>query len=145
MIRAEALCMESTTTRIVVGLAGITAVSDAARSASGALVGHNLGDADADDAAGLFLTDLPSGRVVSVETANRTYRIRHLGNGEAEISGHPRYCPNPVKVRLHGTHWLDSKIPACYLAPGMRLQFTDPKQVSVMTSQIRSVSLEAAA
>lgn len=134
--------MDSTTTRIVVGLAGITAVSDAERSAGGSLMGHNFGDADVDDAGGLFLTELAPGRVVRVGTANRTYQIRHLGHGQAEISGHPRYCPEPVKVRLHGTHWLDSKIPECYLAPGMRLQFTDPKQVSVMTSPIRSVSVE---
>ena len=142
MMWAGALTMDSTTTRIVVGLAGITAVSDAERSAGGSLMGHNFGDAEVDDAGGLFLTELSQGRVVRVETANRTYQIRHLGDGQAEISGHPRYCPDPVKVRLHGTQWLDSKIPACYLAPGMRLQFTDPKQVSVMTSPIRSVSLE---
>lgn len=133
--------MESTT-RIVVGLAGITAVSEAHRGESGSLVGHNLGDASNDDSGGVFLSGLQSGRVVRVETANRTYQIRNLGDGEAEISGHPRYCPEPVKVRLHGTHWLDSKIPECYLAPGMRLQFTDPKRVSVMTSPIQTVSLE---
>lgn len=132
--------MESTT-RIVVGLAGITAVSDAERGIDGSLVGHNLGDAEADDAGGVFVSGLEPGRVVRVETSNRTYQIRNLGQGEAEISGHPRYCPEPVKVRLHGTHWLDSRVPECYLAPGMRLQFTDPKRVSVMTSPIQSVSV----
>lgn len=133
--------MESTT-RIVVGLAGITAVSESERPGAGSLVGHNLGDANADGAGGVFFSGLTPGRVVRVETANRTYQIRNLGNGEAEISGHPRYCPEPVKVRLHGTHWLDSRIPECYLAPGMRLQFTDPKKVSVMTSAIQNVSVE---
>ncbi|MBI1356480.1 MAG: hypothetical protein GC160_19225 [Acidobacteria bacterium] len=129
------------TTRVVVGLAGVTAVSGSERD--GALMGHNLGDAAADDAGGVFVSALQPGRSVRVETANHNYLIRYLGNGQAEISGHPRYCPQPVKVRLHGTHWLDSRIPECYLAPGMRLQFVDPSRVSVMTSPIRSVALEA--
>lgn len=136
---AGARLMESTT-RIVVGLAGITAVSESERNETGSLMGRNLGDADGSDG-GVFLSGLPVGRAVQVETANRTYSIRNLGDDEAEISGHPRYCPEPVRVRLHGTQWLDSKIPECYLAPGMRLQFTDPKRVSIMTSPIRSVNL----
>ena len=102
------------------------------------MLGHNLGDAET-GAGGVFVSALPAGRAVRVETANHAYQIRHLGDGQAEISGHPKYCPEPVKVRLFGTHWLDSRIPDCYLAPGMRLQFVDPKRVSVMTSPIRAV------
>jgi hypothetical protein len=81
--------------------------------------------------------------VFEVETANHHYRLVHVDENGAEISGHPQYCPNPVRVELRGTRWLDKSLTDCYLAPGMRLQFVDPSGRSVLTSKIRAIRVVA--
>jgi hypothetical protein len=43
---------------------------------------------------------LPAGSLLEVETKNRKYRIECLGDGAVRISGHPEYCPTPVRARV---------------------------------------------
>ena len=124
-------------TMIVSTLASVTLVGDAARE--GELQPMNLGGAAA-GGAGVFLESTAVGAIVEARTANSTYRLRYLGKGWAEISGHPRYCPQPVKVRLNGSRWLDSSVRESYVSPGMQLKFTDPSGKSVLTSPIESVT-----
>ena len=104
---------------------------------TGALLPRNLGEADGSE--GVFLEDMLLGASVEVKTGNHRYRIQRAGEKTAFISGHPEYCPEPVQVALQGSRWLDSEIAKCYLAPGMRLQFTTEAGVSVLTSAIETV------
>ncbi len=106
---------------------------------TGALLPRNMGEAAGE--AGIFLEDSAPGTKVEVKTGNHSYVIQLAGPATAFISGHPEYCPEPIRVQLHGSRWLDSQIEKCYLAPGMRLQFMTAAGVSVLTSPIENVSL----
>ncbi len=121
------------------GLAGVALVSDQEEPELGALAPRNLGAAEQDPATGVFLKKAQLGTVVEVATANRTYRLAREADDTAFISGHPVYCPKPIRVELHGTRWLDKSLTDCYVAPGMRLQFVTPSGRSILTSRIRSV------
>lgn len=123
------------------GLAGVTLISDETQEESGALVPRNLGATGAGEGAGVFMRSLSAGSTVEAATANHVYALTYLGDGTAEISGHPQYCPEPVRVKLHGTKWLDRTLDNCYVAPGMQLQFVDPGGRSVLTSKIATVTL----
>ena len=46
-----------------------------------------------------------------VETQNRWYTIVNRGSGCALISGHPKFCPQPVPVRIAGSTWGGSLVP----------------------------------
>jgi len=54
---------------------------------------------------GVCLDLLPDGAELEVETENHCYRLRVRGRGHALISGHPRLCPEPVLVKIHGSSW----------------------------------------
>ncbi len=123
------------------GLAGITLVSGETKDEFGALVPRNLGATNGGASVGVFIESTPEGTEIEARTANSVYRLRHLGKGAAEISGHPKYCPRPVRVQLRGTQWLDRSLNECYVAPGMQLQFVDPSGRSVLTSKILSVGV----
>ncbi len=129
-------------TRIIRG-AGLGTVSQQERRETGDLAPRNLGATGAGEEAGIFLERLPAGTAVEARTSNHCYLIRLVSEGRAEISGHERYCPRPVLVRLRGTQWLDSSIEQCYVAAGLQLQFVDHEGVSVLTSPITSVQVLA--
>lgn len=71
----------------------------------------NLGDAvnrnfiASEVEGGVFLDRLPEGAVLRVETQNRAYTLVNRGNGQALISGHPTFCPEPVLVHIEGSNW----------------------------------------
>ena len=46
---------------------------------------------------------LAPGSRIDVETKSRHYQIECLGGNAIRVSGHPEYCPNPVRARLHGS------------------------------------------
>jgi hypothetical protein len=123
------------------GLAGVTLVSDASQEASGALAARNLEGTQTGVEAGVFLSQTPIGAVIEAATANSVYRIVHVAPNTVEISGHPLYCPVPMRVNLSGTRWLDTTLTDCYIAPGMRLQLVDRSGRSVLTSRIKSVQI----
>ncbi len=85
---------------------------------------------------GVHLRDLPPGTVLEVRTQNRSYRIVHRGCGEAWISGHPEFCPQPVLVQIHGSTWGGSMIKESYIGRGMRLEFRHPSSPPITTSCI---------
>jgi hypothetical protein len=78
--------------------------------------------------AGFTLNQLPVGTVLEVVTAGNTYRIENRGAGVALISGHPRYCPEPVHVLLTGPIQQDSG-----------LVFEHPRYWLVATSPVREI------
>jgi hypothetical protein len=88
---------------------------------------------------GVYLSDLPVGEELEVRTRNRTYRVVNLGGGEAWISGHPHYCPEPVRVKLQGSTWGGSCLRPGYIGVGMHLEFLLPEHNRVTTSTIDSI------
>lgn len=125
----------------MVGLAGVTLVSDENQEDSGALVPRNLEATQTGMDAGIFLSQTPLGAVIEAATANSVYRIVHVAPNTVEISGHAVYCPIPMRVTLTGTRWLDTTLQDCYIAPGLRLQLVDRSGRSVLTSRIKSVQV----
>jgi hypothetical protein len=50
---------------------------------------------------GVYLKDLPDESTLEVVTQNRWYTLVVRRDGQALISGHPEFCPQPVLVRMH--------------------------------------------
>ncbi|MEX2261030.1 MAG: hypothetical protein WD696_03720 [Bryobacteraceae bacterium] len=91
---------------------------------------------------GVYLDDLPPGAEIEVETQNRSYRIVVQGRGEALISGHPKFCPQPVLVRIEGCNWGGSMLKVSFIGRGMHLEFRHPSFKLITTSpivEIRSI------
>jgi hypothetical protein len=88
---------------------------------------------------GVHLRDLLPGTVVEVQTRNLLYKIVSEQDGEAWISGHPLYCPEPVLVAIHGSTWGGSMIRERFIGRGMHLEFGHPDFYQVTTSRILDV------
>jgi hypothetical protein len=85
---------------------------------------------------GVLLDHLPEGAELEVETENRCYHLRICGGGEALISGHPRYCPEPVKVKVHGSTWGGSLLRRLFIGRGLQLEFCHPEHMTILTSPV---------
>jgi hypothetical protein len=85
---------------------------------------------------GVHLDDLGEGAVLEVETQNHWYTIVNRGRGQALISGHPEYCPDPVPVRIEGSTWGGSMLKVRYIGRGMHLEFRHPTYKTILTSRI---------
>jgi hypothetical protein len=88
---------------------------------------------------GVHLRDLPPGTVLEVQTRNRVYTIVSERDGEAWISGHPVYCPDPVLVNIHGSTWGGSMIRERFIGRGLRLEFGHPDFQVIFTSRLVDV------
>ena len=88
---------------------------------------------------GVHLRDLPPGAVLEVQTCQRQYTIVNQGDGDALISGHPEYCPNPVLVKIHGSTWGGSMLKERFIGRGMHLEFRHPNFLPITTSRILEV------
>jgi hypothetical protein len=51
---------------------------------------------------GVDLKDLRPGSLIDVETKSHCYHIECLGGDAVRISGHPEFCPEPVRAHLGG-------------------------------------------
>jgi hypothetical protein len=85
---------------------------------------------------GVYLDRLPDGAAIEIETQNRRYRIVNQGEGKALIWGHPRFCPDPVLVRIGGSSWGGSMLKMRYIGRGMHLEFEHPEYSTITTSRI---------
>jgi hypothetical protein len=94
---------------------------------------------------GVHLSHLSPGTVLEVETQNRAYTIDYKGSGQALISGHPIFCPEPVLVNIHGSTWGGSMLKERYIGRGMRLEFGHPDHDPITTSVILDVREKRAA
>ena len=83
---------------------------------------------------GVYLRDLPEESTLEVETRNRWYTLVVRRDGQALISGHPQFCPEPVLVRIHGCNWGGSMIKMAYLGRGMHLEFRHPGYTGVVVT-----------
>ena len=88
---------------------------------------------------GVHLQDVPPDTVLEVETRNHTYTIVHRGCGRALISGHPKFCPDPVLVQIQGSTWGGAMLKQSFIGRGMHLEFRHPVYLSVTTSPILEV------
>ena len=88
---------------------------------------------------GVHLKDLPEGAELEVETENRSYHIVLCDKGQAMISGHPQFCPNPIRVHIRGSSWGGSMLKVAYLGRGMHLEFGHPEFHTITTSRIREI------
>jgi hypothetical protein len=88
---------------------------------------------------GAYLDYLSEGAVLEVETNNHRYTIVNRGGGEALISGHPQYCPEPVLVRVVGSTWGGSMVKMRLIGRGMYLEFWHPTYRTIRTSRIVDV------
>jgi hypothetical protein len=100
-------------------------------------VNHNIIRSEIEG--GVHLRDIEPGTVLEVKTENRAYTIQYEGSGQAWISGHPVFCPEPVLVTIHGSTWGGSMIKMGYIGRGMRLEFGHPTYLPITTSVIREV------
>jgi hypothetical protein len=89
---------------------------------------------------GVFLSNLPQHTVIEIETMHRCYTAVVLGKGEALISGHPEYCPQPVLVAINGSTWGGSMLKLDFVGRGMHLEFHHPEyDRPIVTSRIQEI------
>ena len=101
-------------------------------------VNHNIVQSEIEG--GVYLKDLPDETTLEIETQNRSYTLVNRGQGQALISGHPEFCPEPVLVRIEGSNWGGSMLKACFVGRGMHLEFRHPEyQRPIITSRIMEI------
>jgi hypothetical protein len=101
-------------------------------------VNHNIVQSEIEG--GVYLTDLPSESTLEVRTRNRSYRLVIQAGGEALISGHPRFCPTPVRVRVTGSNWGGTMLKSAFVGRGMHLEFRHPDYPQpIITSRIEEI------
>ena len=88
---------------------------------------------------GVLLDHLPVGTVLEMETTNRFYELENRGNGRVVIRGHPKFCPEPVEVNVHGSTWGRAMLKVHYVGRGMFLEFDHPQFGVIRTSRIQEI------
>ena len=88
---------------------------------------------------GVYLDELPEGSVLEVETSGHRYTIVNRTHGEALISGHPRFCPQPTAVIIGGSALGGCLVKARFIGLGMRLTFQLPTHRTITTSPIMQI------
>jgi len=81
-------------------------------------------------------SSLASGSVIDVETKSRHYRIECLGGNAISICGHPEYCPEPVRARLHGSVDKEGALECGVISRGMRLMFLLKERQPITTTRV---------
>src|ERR1051326_1594288 len=76
---------------------------------------------DSEIAGGVHLDRLLPGEVLEIETKDWTCRMEYLGDYNARISGHPRFCPEPVEAAVCGSTWGGSLLKQHFIGRGMHL------------------------
>ena len=99
----------------------------------------NSGTIDPDAPDGVYLDDLAEGVVLEVETRGHRYTIVNRTRGEALISGHPRFCPQPTVVVIGGSGLGGCLLKAGFIGLGMRLTFQLPTHRTITTSPIMQI------
>jgi hypothetical protein len=88
---------------------------------------------------GVYLDELSEGCILEVETQHHCYTIVNRTSGQALISGHPKFCPEPVPVRIEGSTWLGSMLKLRYIGRGMHLEFCHPTYQTITTSRVLDI------
>jgi hypothetical protein len=90
---------------------------------------------------GLYLGDLADGDVVEFETQHHHYRLVKRADTHARLSGHPKFCPEPVDVDIEGSFGgVAPFLPhPGFIGRGMCLLFKHPLFDEVTTSRILEI------
>ena len=88
---------------------------------------------------GVYLYDLPDGAALEIETKHNHYKIVKLARTSAYISGHPRYCPEPIRVEIEGSAGEGSAVKQGFIGRGMHLMFEHPIYHTLTTSRILNI------
>jgi len=89
---------------------------------------------------GVFLNDLPPSTVLEIQTMHHRYTAVLLGGSEALLSGHPEFCPEPVRVKIEGSNWGGSMLKPSFVGRGMHLEFRHPAyRTPIVTSRILEI------
>ncbi|HEV2201645.1 MAG TPA: hypothetical protein VGR73_17630 [Bryobacteraceae bacterium] len=88
---------------------------------------------------GVNVNELPPGALLEVETQYHTYQVVYHCDGEMTISGHPEFCPDPVRVHLAGSTWGTPMIKVRFIGRGMKMEFIHPELGIIQTSRVRDV------
>lgn len=90
---------------------------------------------------GFYLNDLVGGAEVDIETQHHRYRLVKRADTHVRISGHPKFCPEPIEVEIEGS--FGNKPPLLphpgFIGRGMYLVFKHPTFDEVTTSRIREI------
>ena len=97
-------------------------------------INHNIVQSEIEG--GVHLRDLPPGAVLEIETQDWTCILEYCGGYEAWVSGHPRFCPEPVRVYIAGSTWGGSMLKQYYIGRGMHLEFLHPAYQRILTSLV---------
>jgi len=85
---------------------------------------------------GVYLSDLQPGDFLEIETQDWVCAFEYCGENEALVSGHLRFCPQPVRVQVAGSTWGGSMLKQNFIGRGMHLEFTHPQYERIVTSTI---------
>ena len=89
---------------------------------------------------GVFLQDLVPESALHIQTQNHGYTFVHRGESQGLISGHPKFCPEPVLVRIAGSNWGGSMLKLRFIGRGMHLEIKHPGyDRPIITSRILEV------
>ena len=88
---------------------------------------------------GVNLDELAKGAVLEIQTGHHAYRLENLGDGNALISGHPTYCPKPVRVEVEGSIDGAGYLKWRFIGKGMYLAFVPPDHAIIRTSRIQDI------
>ncbi len=97
-------------------------------------INHNIIQSEIEG--GVYLNDLPEGAKLEVRTENTAYRLVNCGGHQVMITGHPEFCPEPVRVQVNGSSWGGSMLKVAFIGRGMHLEFHHPRFNTVVTSRI---------
>jgi len=101
-------------------------------------INHNLAQSEIEG--GVHLEDLAEGSRLEVQTQHRWYTVVNCGDGWALISGHPKYCPQPSRVRILGSNWGGSMLKMRFIGRSMHLEFQHPEyRTPIITSRIVAI------
>ena len=89
---------------------------------------------------GVELQDLRPGSTLHIRTQHTLYVVLVVAGNLGLISGHPRYCPQPVLVEIAGSTWESSILKTHFIGLGMHLEFRHPKyRTPIVTSPILEI------
>jgi len=101
-------------------------------------INHNLAQSEIEG--GVHLEDLAQGSRLEVQTQHRWYTVVNCGDGWVLISGHPKYCPRPSRVRILGSNWGGSMLKIRFIGRSMHLEFQHPEyRAPIITSRIVAI------
>ena len=88
---------------------------------------------------GVYLDELRAGTRIIVQTVHRQYLLETRGGCKVLLSGHPKYCPEPLEVTVQGATCGTPMLVTAYIRPGQCLRFLHPNGRIIRTSRVREV------